>query len=126
VAAETIRAQPHIARVYTKTQLAAGTVGEGGGDSVDNRVRNGFNLARSPDIVAVTDPYYIFSGSGTSHGTPYEYDTHVPVIFLGPPIRTGSYPGAIGVEDVAPTLAALLAIKAPSGNMGRVLTEMLK
>ena len=126
VAADTVRAQLHIARVYTKTQLAAGAVGERGGDSLDNRVRNGFNVSRGPDIVAVTDPYYIFSGSGTSHGTPYDYDTHVPVIFLGPSIRSGSYPAAIGVEDIAPTLAALLAIQAPSGNMGHVLTEVLK
>jgi hypothetical protein len=123
VAADTIRAQSHIARVYTKTQLAAGALGQ---DPVDNMIRNGFNLARGPDIFAVTDPYYIFVGSGTSHGSPYEYDTHVPVIFLGAAIRPGSYPGSIGVQDVAPTLATLLAIEPPSGNMGRVLTEMLK
>jgi len=123
VAADTIRAQSHIARVYTKTQLAAGALGH---DPVDNMVRNGFNPARSPDIFAVTDPYYIFVGSGTSHGSPYEYDTHVPVMFLGAAIRPGSYPGSIGVQDIAPTLATLLAIKTPSGNMGRVLTEMLK
>ena len=49
------------------------------------------------------------------------------MIFLGPArIRAGSYPGTIGVEDIAPTLATLLAIETPSGNMGRVLTEMLK
>jgi len=123
VAADTLRGQPHIARVYTKTQLAAGSKG---GDSVDICVRNGFNLARGPDIFAVTDPYYVFVGSGTSHGSPYEYDTHVPMMFLGAGIRTGSYSGNVGVQDIAPTLAALLAVKAPSGNMGRVLTEMLK
>jgi hypothetical protein len=124
VAADTIRKQSHIARVYTKTQLATGAVG---GDQVDSRVRNGFNLARGADIFTLTDPYYIFNGSGTSHGSPYEYDTHVPVIFLGSAqIRAGSYAGTIGVQDVAPTLAKLLAIGTPSGNMGRVLTEMLK
>jgi predicted AlkP superfamily pyrophosphatase or phosphodiesterase len=124
VAADTIRAQPHIARVYTKTQLAAGALGS---DSVDSHVRNGFNLARSGDIFTVTDPFYIFSATGTSHGSPYEYDTHVPVIFLGSArIRAGSYSDGIGVQDVAPTLANLLAIAPPSGNVGRVLTEMLK
>jgi len=126
VAADAIRAQPHIARVYTRTQLAEGALGQK--DPVDTRVRNGFNPARSPDIFTVTEPYYLFGATGTGHGSPYEYDTHVPVIFLGPAIRIrpGSYPGAIGVEDIAPTLAALLAIEPPSGNMGRVLTEMLK
>jgi predicted AlkP superfamily pyrophosphatase or phosphodiesterase len=127
VAADTIRAQPHIARVYTKTQLASGALGEGGRDPVDMRVRNGFNPARAADIFTVTEPYYMFSATGTTHGSPYGYDTHVPVIFLGSAqIRAGSYRGTIGVEDIAPTLAALLTIEPPSGNMGRVLTEMLK
>ncbi|HSP69200.1 MAG TPA: alkaline phosphatase family protein [Bryobacteraceae bacterium] len=124
VAADTIRAQPHIARVYTKTQLAAGVRGN---DPVDLRVRNGFYPDRAPDIFTVTEPYYIFNATGTTHGSPYEYDTHVPVIFLGSArIRAGSYPETIGVEDVAPTLARLLGIQAPSGNMGHVLARILK
>jgi len=48
------------------------------------------------------------------------------VIFLGAGVRAGTYPGSIGVQDIAPTLSTLLAIQAPSGNMGRVLKEMLK
>jgi hypothetical protein len=124
VAADTIRGLPHIARVYTKTQLSDGSLGR---DPVDTRVRNGFNPARSPDIFTVTEPYYMFSAAGTTHGSPYGYDTHVPVAFLGPAwIRAGSYAGTVGVEDIAPTLATLLGIETPSGNMGRVLTEMLK
>ena len=123
VAADVIRAQPHIARVYTRTQLEHGALGR---DPVDLRVRNGFNPARAPDIFTVTEPYYMFAASGTTHGSPYGYDTHVPVIFLGSRIRAGSYPGTIGVEDIAPTLATMLAIETPSGNMGRVLAEMLK
>ena len=128
VAADAVRAQPHIARVYTKTQLAEGALGAGGKDPIDTRVRNGFNPARAPDIFTVTDPYYLFAATGTSHGSPYDYDTHVPVMFLGSAlrIRAGTYPGNIGVQDIAPTLATLLAIETPSGNMGRVLTEMLK
>ena len=124
VAADILRAEPHIARVYTKTQLAAGVPGN---DSVDMRVRNGFNPARSADIFTVTDPNYIFNATGTTHGSPYEYDTHVPVIFLGSRrIRAASYANSIGVQDIAPTLAKLLGIRTPTGSMGRVLTEMLK
>ena len=124
VAADSIRAQPHIARVYTRTQLAAGIPGNG---PVDLRVRNGFNAARSGDIFTVTDPYYIFNATGTTHGSPYDYDTHVPAIFLGlARIKAGSYPETIGVEDIAPTLASLLGIAAPSGSMGRVLARILK
>jgi len=124
VAADTIRVQPHIARAYTRSQLEQGALGR---DPVDTRVRNGFNPARSPDVFTVTEPYYMFIASGTTHGSPYGYDTHVPVIFLGSSrIRAGSYAGTVGVEDIAPTLATLLAVETPSGNMGRVLTEMLK
>jgi predicted AlkP superfamily pyrophosphatase or phosphodiesterase len=125
VAADTLREQPHIARVYTKTQLASGAIGH---DQIDTRVRNGFNAMRAADIFTVTEPYYIFNATGTTHGSPYEYDSHVPVIFLGPAvrIRAGTYPGPIGVQDLAPTLARLLTIETPSGSMGRVLSEMLK
>jgi len=124
VAADTIRAESYIARVYTKTQLAAGIPGN---DPVDVRVRNGFYAARAPDIFTVTQPNYIFNATGTTHGSPYDYDTHVPVIFLGPArIRAGSYADSVGVEDIAPTLADLLGIPAPSGNMGHVLAQILK
>ena len=125
VAADTVRAQPHIARVYTKTQLASAAVSR---DTVDSRIQNGFNPARSPDVFTVADPYYLFVAGGTTHGSPYAYDTHVPVIFLGSTahIRAGSYPGNITVQDIAPTLATLLGIQTPSGSMGRVLIEMLK
>ncbi|MGH9593760.1 MAG: alkaline phosphatase family protein, partial [Bryobacteraceae bacterium] len=123
VAADAIRAQAHIFRVYTYSQLSSGAVGM---DQVDQRVRNGFNLARSGDIFTVLDPYWIFSAAGTSHGSPYDYDAHVPVIFLGPQIRPGSYPHNIGVQDIAPTLATILGIETPSGSTGRVLDEMLR
>ena len=57
---------------------------------------------------------------------PYNYDNHVPVLFLGPGIKAGTYRGAIAVNDIAPTLAALLGTNEPSGSMGRVLTEIFQ
>jgi predicted AlkP superfamily pyrophosphatase or phosphodiesterase len=124
VAADSIRSQPHIARVYTKSQLAAGLPGN---DPIDSRVRDGFYPGRSGDIFTVTDPYYIFNASGTTHGSPYEYDTHVPVIFLGPGrITAGTYPETVGVQDIAPTMARLLGIAAPSGSMGHILAQIVK
>ncbi len=52
-----------------------------------------------------------------SHGTPFDYDTHVPVIFLGPGIKAGHYYEKIAVNDIAPTLAAIAGGEraAPSG-----------
>ena len=64
--------------------------------------------------------------SGTSHGVPYNYDNHVPVIFFGPGIKPGTYRETIAVNDIAPTLAALLGTTEPSGSIGRVLTEIIQ
>jgi hypothetical protein len=62
---------------------------------------------------------------GTTHGSPWSYDTHVPVLWLETGIRPGAYKGSISVTDIAPTLSSLLRIRAPSGSQGRVLKEML-
>ena len=63
---------------------------------------------------------------GTGHGTAYEYDRHVPIVFLGPGIRAGSYPIRCGPEDIAPTLGALLHLDYPLQDAERVLSEMLR
>jgi hypothetical protein len=123
VAAEAVRALPHIFRVYTRSQLINGG---GWSDPVDVRVRNGFNAARSGNLVVIPDPYWMASKTGTTHGTPFDYDAHVPVLFLGAQIRPGRYHRNVMVNDIAPTLATLLDVETPSGSVGRVLDEMLK
>jgi arylsulfatase A-like enzyme len=47
-------------------------------------------------------------------------------MFFGPGIKPGTYRGTIAVNDIAPTLAALLGTTEPSGSIGRVLTELLQ
>jgi arylsulfatase A-like enzyme len=66
----------------------------------------------------------MFSARGTTHGSTFNYDAHVPVIFMGPGIKTGRFDQTIAVNDVAPTLATLLGIETPSGSVGRVLAEI--
>ena len=122
IAADTIRALPHVFRVYTRTQLMNGAILE---DPVGVRVRNGFNAARSGNLTVILDPYWIVSRTGTTHGAPFDYDTHVPVLFLGPQIHAGRYNANIMVNDIAPTLATMLDVETPSGSIGRVLDEML-
>jgi hypothetical protein len=112
---------PHVFRVYTREQLLNGTAE----DPVARRVANGFLPSRSGDLVILTDPYWIASNSGTTHGSVFEYDSHVPVIFMGPGIRPGRYHQVIAPNDIAPTLATMLAIETPGGAYGRVLREML-
>lgn len=123
VAAEAARAIPHIYRVYTRTQLKTGSLLD---DFVDRRVRAGFHNERGSDLFVVSQPYYLFEASGTSHGTPYNYDSHVPVIFMGAGVRAGKYHNRVAVNDIAPTLATMLDVETPSGATGRVLTEMLE
>ena len=122
VAADVLRSFPHVFRVYTRTQLLNGELVT---DPVGVRVRNGFHSGRSPDVTIISDPYWIPGANGTTHGSPFSYDNHVPVIFLGPGIRPGRYDRAAMVNDIAPTLATMLDIETPSGNVGRVLDEML-
>ena len=123
VIAETALQQPHIARAYTRSDLLAGTIQR---DNIGNAVDVSFYAPRSPDVYIVAEPYYLFEGTGTSHGTPYDYDNHVPVIFMGASIKPGSYNAPIIVNDVAPTLAQLLGIERPSGSFGRVLDQIFK
>jgi len=121
-AAEVVRASPHMARVYTRDQLAKGQVP---GDPVDRRVLNGFHAQRSSDLFIVSEPYHMFEEKGTSHGSPYNYDSHVPIILMGPGVKPGKYLRRAAVNDIAPTLASLLEVEAPSGSIGRILEEAL-
>lgn len=122
-AADAVRALPHIFRVYTRTQLLNGWIAN---DPVDERVRNGFNAARSANLIVIADPYWIGGTSGTTHGAPFDYDTHVPILFLGAQIKPGRYNRNVAVNDIAATLATLLDVETPSGSVGRVLDEMLQ
>ena len=122
VAAAALLAKPYVFRVYTRTQLSNGITG----DRIARAVQNGFNMKRGGDVFVLLDPGWIFSMGGTNHGTPFNYDTHVPVIFMGPGIRTGRFDGNVSVTDVAPTLATMLGVEMPSGSEGRTLFEIFQ
>jgi len=113
--------QVHAARVYTRDELIAGA----GNDMIARAVANGFHQVRTGDIVIVQEPYFLFGTSGTSHSTPWGYDTHVPVIFYGAGVKAASYARAIAVNDIAPTVASLLGIEPPTGSSGQVLPEIV-
>ena len=122
VAATAAAAVPHVARVYTRDQLLAGAIAP---DLIGQRISRSYNLARSGDLEIVLDPYWLRSSSGTTHGTPYSYDAHIPLILMGPGIKAGAYHSAAALNDLAPTLAALVSVETPSGSSGRVLVEAL-
>ena len=125
-AAEALLAVPqaHVARVFTRDRLQQGIAG----DPIAAAVMNGFYPPRSGDIVAVFEPYWMpamKAPAKTTHFTPYNYDTHVPVIFFGAGVRPGWHRQNVQVNDIAPTLAALIDVEMPAGAFGRVLAEVL-
>jgi hypothetical protein len=122
VAAVGAQSAPHVARVYTREQLLSG---EAVPDSIGRRIVRSYNLTRSGDLEIVLEPYWMRAAGGTTHGTPYSYDAHIPLVFMGPGIRPGRYDATVALNDLAPTVATLLSIETPSGSQGRVLHEML-
>jgi hypothetical protein len=122
-AAEAALTIPHVFRVYTREQLMKGTAMD---DQVGRRVAYGFYVRRSADVFILLEPYWMFSAHGTTHGTTFSYDAHVPVIFMGPGIKAGRFDQPIAVNDIAPTLATLLDVETPSGSVGRVLAEIFE
>ena len=94
-------------------------------DTIGRRVQNGFYAPRGADVLLIPEPHWIYGLSGTTHGSPYNFDTHVPLIFMGRGIKPGRYNKAVSANDVAPTLATLLDVEIPSGSSGRVIDEML-
>ncbi|HZI69513.1 MAG TPA: alkaline phosphatase family protein, partial [Hanamia sp.] len=64
--------------------------------------------------------------TGTTHGSWNAYDTHIPLVFMGWHIKHGTSNRTIHMSDISPTLAALLHIQMPNGNVGNVITEITK
>ncbi len=114
-----------VADVYSANVLHAGDFGEKG---LKGSLIRGFNRKRSGDIAFVLEPNWIgWSGAtGTTHGSGYSYDTHVPVIFYGWGIKKGNTVNYHTITDIAPTISTVLRIKFPSGCMGQPVGEALK
>jgi predicted AlkP superfamily pyrophosphatase or phosphodiesterase len=122
IAAAAAMTVPHVARVYTRDQLLRGEVAN---DLIGSRVLRGFNAQRSGDLEIILEPFWMRQATGTTHGSPYNYDAHIPLILMGRQVKAGKYPGRVALNDLAPTLATLIDVDAPNGSSGRVLTEAL-
>jgi len=93
-------------------------------------IRNNFHHKRSGDIYLVFDPNVFindFDGLivASTHGSPWRYDTHVPIVFAGPGIEPRRVSRAVTPYDIAATLAARLGTQPPSASIGTPLPEVM-
>ena len=119
-------------RAALQHPAAAGFFTAGGAASTFNgweaRFRNSFHPVRSGDVMVSYRPEYVEDFGlhrGVSYGSLYNYDVRVPLCFYGPQFRTAVVETAVESVDVAPTLARVLGVSAPSSSIGRVLGEAL-
>ena len=90
-------------------------------------LQQGYNPKFSGDVLMIPYPATLnYSRKGTSHGSGYSYDTHVPLIFYGNGIKKGVSKKIYKIIDIAPTISNLLKIEAPNGTSGNIIDEVLK
>ncbi|MCK0130876.1 alkaline phosphatase family protein [Flavobacteriaceae bacterium F08102] len=90
-------------------------------------LQEGYNQKRSGDVLLIHEPSVIsYSKTGSTHGSGYSYDTHVPIIFYGNGIKKGRTSRYIPIVDIAPTISNLLGISFGNGTTGRVIEEVIQ
>ena len=114
---------PSVYRVFSSNQLNEASYNYG----VEALVQNGYNQKFSGDVVYVLNPATLsFGKKGSSHGSGFNYDTHVPLLFFGAGIKQGETYSKTVIPDIAPTISSLLGISFPNMATGRPLSEVLK
>lgn len=108
--------------IYTRDQLLEGRAP----GAIGQRVINGFHTERSGDMVFIYKPYSIpYPRAGTTHGSPFGYDTHVPVLFFGEEFKRGRFNDDFQITDIVPTLCSVLRMNEPPASIGRPATSIL-
>jgi arylsulfatase A-like enzyme len=118
------RAMPGVARVDRFQDLLRGDTIN---DPVARRWSHQFPATSNVELVIMLTPFSLFSeGLPANHGSPYDYDTHVPLIFAGPWFAPGRYAEFARTVDLAPTLAEVAGVKPSEKLDGVVLRRALK
>lgn len=96
-------------------------------EPIKTRIINGYNWQRSGDIQLISHDSMLppYSKTGTTHSVWNSYDARVPLIFMGWGIKNGESNQAYNMTDIAPTVASLLKVQFPSGNIGNPIVEVL-
>jgi predicted AlkP superfamily pyrophosphatase or phosphodiesterase len=118
-------AQEGVANAYAESVIRQTPYSEVG---IKGMVARGYHPKRSGDVVVVLEPgwYSATKVQGTTHGSPYTYDTNVPIIFYGQGIKKGTSVKYHTITDLAPTLSVLLNIKFPNGCTGQPIEELFE
>ncbi len=114
--------QDQVKRVYSEEEILA----DNGNDYHLHCIARGYDPSENGDLVILDKPGYIeYGATGTSHGTTYSYDTHVPLIFFGWNIKAGETHDRKVITEIAPTIAQKINISFPNATEAQVLTEIL-
>lgn len=113
---------PHVQRAVLREDLAAFGQTE---DPVLSRLQWGVHPSASGEVIVVPLPGWINYGlTGTTHGSPYAYDTHVPCIFYGWGVAPGQTYERTYIRDIAPTISALIHSPLPNASSGRIIEDL--
>jgi predicted AlkP superfamily pyrophosphatase or phosphodiesterase len=114
---------PNVLTAFDNRSIAAANLPS----PVRERFLQGYNTKRAGDVQLILKPN-VFAGqkTGTTHGSWYPYDSHIPLVWMGWGIRQGRTNRETYMTDIAPTLSALLRIQMPSGSIGQVIGEVVK
>ena len=120
---KTLQAKPFIITAFETDKMALTNLPE----PQKTMLANGYNSKRSGDIQFTLKPGYFDGGNkGTTHGLWNPYDAHIPCVFFGWGVKAGKTNRETYMTDIAPTIAAMLKIQMPNGNVGKVITELIK
>ncbi|MEK6450310.1 MULTISPECIES: alkaline phosphatase PafA [unclassified Myroides] len=96
---------------------------------IRERIVNGYNIKRSGVIQYILEPQWFSGkkdGKGTTHGTWGSYDAHIPAVFMGWGVKPGKTLRETHMTDIAPTIAEILKIEVPNGNIGTPIHEAVE
>lgn len=114
--------QEQVKRVYTEEEILATT----GDDYFLSYIARGYDPKQSGDIIVLDKAGYLeYKDTGTTHGSPNSYDTHVPLLFYGCKVKHGESFNKKVITQIAPTLSQMLKIPFTNGTEAQVLEELL-
>jgi predicted AlkP superfamily pyrophosphatase or phosphodiesterase len=116
--------QPGVAKAFDLENIRSGILPPG----IETSVVKGYNQKLSGDIQFMLKAQWLDWGGtkGTTHGSPYPYDVHIPLVFFGWNVKPGHLNREVNMTDIAPTLAAKLHIQMPNACVGKVIEEVAR